>query len=177
MQYTQMFKEKMICRMSGPDAISAGALSREVNVAQSTLSGWLRNAGKDPTDIESISMSTDKKNKRPHDWTAKEKLNAVIESGRLDDEKLGAFLRENGLHETHLEQWRIQMLEGLNGRQSMSSKNRAKTSDTKKIQYLERELKRKESALAEAAALLILKKKVQQIWGDEDGNTTQRNGK
>ena len=124
-----------------------------------------------------ISMSTDKKNKRPQDWTAREKLTAVIESGGLDDEKLGAFLRENGLHETHLEQWRIQMLEGLNGRQPMSSKNRAKTSDTKKIQYLERELKRKELALAEAAALLILKKKVREIWGDEDGNTAQRKGK
>ena len=174
MQYTQMFKDRMICRMSGPDAISAGALSREVNVAQSTLSSWLRKAGVGSTDIEDISMSTDKKNKRPQDWTAKEKLDAVIESGRLDNERLGAFLRENGLHETHLEQWRIQMLEGLNGRQSLSSKNKAKTSDIKKIQHLERELKRKESALAEAVALLILKKKVQEIWGD--ANTAQRNG-
>ena len=94
----------------------------------------------------------------------------------LDDEQLGAFLREKGLHQTHLEQWRSQMLDGLqNG--AAKKRSRQKNSDAKRIRSLEKELRRKDKALAETAALLVLKKKVQEIWGDEDDPTTGSNGK
>ena len=52
--------------------------------------------------------------KRPQDWNAEEKLAAVLEAAAMPDEELGAFLRRKGLHETHLKQWREQMLNGLN---------------------------------------------------------------
>lgn len=176
MIYPEIFKEKMIRRMTGPDAISASALSRETNVAQSTLSKWLSNASYKPDDTGVLAMNSDKKSKRPQDWTAGEKLNAVLDSARLDEESLGSFLRENGLHETHLEQWRMQMLEGLSAKQDRHLKKKSST-DAKKVKFLERELKRKDAALAETAALLVLKKKVQQIWGVEDENTAQRSEK
>jgi len=47
MQYPDMFKNAMIQKMTGPDAISATALSKQINVPQSTLSKWLRMAGVD----------------------------------------------------------------------------------------------------------------------------------
>ena len=94
----------------------------------------------------------------------------------LDDEQLGPFLRKKGLHQTHLEQWRSQMLNGLqNGAGKKSSKQ--KNAEVKRIRVLEKELRRKDKALAETAALLVLKKKVQQIWGDEDDPTAGSNGK
>jgi len=43
--------------------------------------------------------------------------------------------------------------------------------ETQRIQALERELRRKDAALAETAALLVLKKKVRAIWGDADDTT------
>lgn len=99
-----------------------------------------------------------------------------MEAAALDEEQLGAFLREKGLHLTHLEQWRMQMLDGL---QNGSSKKRirGKKDDTKRIRALEKELRRKDKALAETAVLLVLKKKVQEIWGDEDDPTAGSNGK
>lgn len=114
--------------------------------------------------------------KRPEDWSPEEKLKAVLEAASLSDEELGAFLRSQGLHETHLQQWRLQMLGGL-GKVPATKKPKRSVADTKRIRSLEKELKRKDKALAETAALLVLKKKVQEIWGDEDDNTAPGNGK
>jgi transposase-like protein len=115
-------------------------------------------------------------NTPPKDWTPEEKLKAVLESASLSDEELGAFLRRNGLHETHLQQWRIQMLQGL-GKPVSAPKGKTAPAQAKEIRNLEKELRRKDKALAETAALLVLKKKVQQIWGDEDDDTAGKNGK
>jgi transposase len=177
-----MFKNTMIQKMTGPDAISATALSKQVDVPQSTLSKWLRMAGVGPSyafpnnSYEYSKMAKITDSKRPNDWSAEDKLKVVMEACSLDDEQLGAFLRSKGLHQTHLDQWRSQMLNALqNG--SSKKKSRRKSVDAKRIRALEKELNRKDKALAETAALLVLKKKVQEIWGDEDDPTAGSNGK
>ena len=114
--------------------------------------------------------------KRPQDWSAQEKLQVVLEASSLPSEELGAFLRSKGLHESHLEQWRSQMLNGLHGKTS-PKKAAKKNGQSKEVKELKRELARKDKALAEAAALLVLKKKAQAIWGDEDEDTPGKNGK
>jgi transposase-like protein len=182
MQYTDMFKNAMIQKMTGPGAMSASALSKQVEVPQSTLSKWLRKAGFDSSygfpqnAYEHNKMTKLKGPKRPNDWSAEEKLKVVMEAAGLDDEQLGELLRKKGLHLTHLEQWRLQMLDGL--QTGFSKKTaRQKQADAKRIRALEKELRRKDKALAETAALLVLKKKVQEIWGDEDDPTAGSNGK
>ena len=113
--------------------------------------------------------------RRPQDWTAEEKLTVVIEAASLPDEELGAFLRERGLHQANLKQWRREMIEGLAEPKARSSSK--PSAETRRIRELERELTRKEKALAEAAALLILKKKAQALWGDEDDTTAPKKGR
>jgi len=182
MQYPVMFKNAMIQKMTGPGAISATALSELVNVSQATLSKWLRMAGVDPAHAfpnnghEYTKMAKITDPKRPIDWSPEEKLKVVMEAATLDDAHLGEFLRKKGLHQTHLEQWRLQMLNGL---QSGFSKKNAKKmkADAKRIRSLEKDLNRKDKALAETAALLVLKKKVREIWGDADDPTARSNGK
>ena len=182
MHYTDMFKNTMIQKMTGPAAISATALSKQVDVPQSTLSKWLRMAGVDPSYIfpnntnEYTKMAKITYPKRPNDWSAEDKLKVVMEASSLDDEQLGAFLRSKGLHQTHLDQWRLLMLNGLQNAPSKKKSGR-KNVDAKRIRSLEKELNRKDKALAETAALLVLKKKVQEIWGDEDNPTAGSNGK
>lgn len=114
--------------------------------------------------------------KRPEDWSPEEKLKAVIDAASFTDDQLGAFLRSKGVHETHLQQWRLQMLNSLGG-VIADKKPKRSSSDTQRIRSLENELKRKEKALAETAALLVLKKKALEIWGDEDDSTRSRSGK
>jgi transposase len=180
MQYPDMFKNAMVQKMTGPDALSASALSKQTDVSQPTLSKWLRMAGVVSTygdsAYEYTKMAKIRNPKRPTDWSAEEKLKVVMEAVLLDQEQLGAFLRQKGLHQIHLEQWRLQMLEGL--QEGASKKQRIqKKADTNRIRSLEKELHRKDKALAETAALLVLKKKVREIWGDEEDPTAGSNGR
>jgi transposase len=181
MPYSEMFKRKMVQKLTGPNAISALALSKQVDVPQTTLSKWLRNAGiATPFSFsgkpnETVQMRSPVTKKRPNDWSPEEKLKAVLDAASLSDDQLGDFLRRKGLHETNLQQWRIQMLDGLG--KLPKSKTKTGANDVKQIRELEKELRRKDKALAETAALLVLKKKVQEIWGDEDGDTPGKKGK
>ncbi len=112
--------------------------------------------------------------KRPQDWTAEEKLQAVIEAVGLPEAELGEFLRRQGLHEAQLQQWRDGVLAGLEQHPKRGSKK--SSPEARRVRELERELARKDKALAEAAALLILKKKAQAIWGDEADDTSPKSG-
>ena len=176
--YPEVFKEKMVLRMSGPERISATALSEEVGVSQSSLSRWLREASGNGSGAKKMSEETKKKvSRRPEEWTAAEKLEAVLEASSLSDEELGAYLRRTGLHSTHLEQWSRRVREAaMEALQSKRLRKKASI-EAKRVKKLERELRRKEKALAETAALLVLKKKAAAIWGDEDDSTEPKNEK
>ena len=106
-------------------------------------------------------------------WTGAEKLRVVTEARGLSGSALGAFLRREGLHEAQLVAWReaAEAALGAPGRLRPGS-----SPDEKRIQALERDLRRKDQALAETAALLVLKKKVHAIWGGEDDTTDPRSG-
>lgn len=110
--------------------------------------------------------------RRPEDWTAQERLRVVLEASRLGAEELGELLRREGLHEETLEEWRSAALEAL-----QPNRPAKPGGDKKKIRDLEREVARKDKALAETAALLVLQKKVRAIWGDEDDDTIEGNEK
>jgi len=114
--------------------------------------------------------------KSPRDWTPEEKLQAVLEASQLSEDDLGAYLRKKGLHESNLKQWRQEMIGALQNKAS-GKKISANSTEAKRIRQLERELVRKDKALAETAALLVLKKKAQAIWGDEDDSIPRKNAK
>lgn len=177
-EYSEGFKSKMVQRMVGPRGKTATALASEVGIPQPTLSRWLRGAqatvavmSKVPPQVTVASVEPPAKApKRPEDWSAEERLRAVVESSRLGEDELGAFLRREGLHEATLRQWRTSALEGL-------GPQRSGRTEQKRVQELEKELRRKDKALAEAAALLVLQKKVRAIWGDGDDDTEGKNEK
>ena len=162
--YSEAFKSKMVQRMLGPQARSAISLSGETGISQSSLSKWLREAKVRPMADE---RKPPKKEKRPEDWTAAEKLSAVMDASRLSDAELGEFLRRNGLHEAQLTQWRQAALEALGA----GTKPSRAPAESRRVRELEKEVQRKDKALAEAAALLVLQKKVRAIWGDGDDDT------
>jgi transposase len=104
--------------------------------------------------------------RRPQDWSPDEKIAVVMESLKLEEAQLGGLLRRRGLHKATLDEWREAMLRGgkaeLAGRQE-----KATGAEARRVK--ERELHRKDKALAEAAALLVLQKKVRALLeGVED---------
>lgn len=149
MSYTKEFKEEMVKRMLGPNAQSATSLSRDVGVSIPTLIRWRKKA----CTIEN--MPSKKNTKRVQDWTANERMRAVIETDGLSEDELGAYLRENGLHAKTLNLWRDAMRQSLQG----SSENQELRDTKREVRQLRRELHRKDKALAETTALLVLKKK------------------
>lgn len=170
----------MVERLSGPYAPSATQLADETGVSQATLSRWLKAAG---TVAPKMARRDKQKQepptsaKRPQDWTAEEKVALVLEAAAVPETELGAFLRRKGVHEAQLAEWRQQVTQsavaGLRGPSKRDRK--AANVEARRVRELERELKRKEKALAEAAALLVLKKKAQAIWGDADDDTDPEN--
>lgn len=156
--FSEAFKNKMVQRLTGKDAISARQLGKEIGVPQTTLSHWLERARSLPR------VAPSKKSKT---WSVAEKIQVLAEAADLTGEQLSALLERRGLRLAELEQWRLALDE-----EGSSSK-----AITNRIRGLERELARKEKALAEAAALLILKKKLHDAFGDEDDDTDEGNEK
>jgi len=105
--------------------------------------------------------------KRPQDWNGDEKLTLLIACGTLDEAGVSEVCREKGIYPYHLEQWRSELTEGLSGDSEINS--HAETKHLKnENKELRKALRRKEKALAEAAALLILQKKVSAVWDDSE---------
>jgi len=175
--YTDSFKAKMVQRLSPPNAVTAMSLSKEVGVSQSQLSRWLRTARK------VVSMTKDRPSDRVVQASGKmrsasEKLRIVMAAAALGPDELGALLRREGVHEAELEQWRAAVLEGAQqALEGSSARPSARAGEGKRIKELERELRRKDKALAEAAALLVLQKKFHTYLEERDRDTDEENEK
>ena len=172
--YSDAFRNDIIRKLNSPRPPSARELAARTGVHQTTLSRWQREGA---TLRAAMSQSDDDKDhakpqfqRRPQDFPAEQKLRIVQQAATLQDSELGAFLRREGLHEADLAEWREQAnaaaLAALGG-------PRQRTIEQKRVRKLESELRRKEKALAEAAALLVLAKKARALWQeDEDDETT-----
>lgn len=173
MIYTDSFKAKMVQRLSAPNAITAMSLSKEVGVSQSQLSRWLRTArtvnpmvkGEPSERVVQVAGGA---------RSAAEKLRIVMAAAALGPEELGAFLRREGVHEAELEQWRTTAQAALEGE---AARPFARSGDGRRIKELERELRRKDKALAETAALLVLQKKFHAYLEERDKDTDEENEK
>jgi hypothetical protein len=158
----------MVSKLVGPNAMSATQLGKETGLHQATLSRWLKEASTlERKMARKKPPPTQQPSKQPQEWTPEEKLAIMLEASALSEGELGVYLRSKGIHAAVLEEWRRQALAGIRGTERASKLQ----VDSRKVRELERELRRKEKALAEAAALLVLKKKAQEIWGAEDDDT------
>lgn len=148
------FKQKMVARLIGKDAVSARQLALETGLRQQTLSRWLREAS-------SLPIMPAKRPRR--DWSIEEKIRILAKASTLMGAELMDFLKGEGVLQAEYERWRL----------ALGEEGRASVATMKRIRTLERELARKEKALAEAAALLVLKKKLQALEEDEDDDTDE----
>lgn len=148
--FSVAFKQKMVQRLTGKNAVSAIQLSRETGVRQQNLSRWLQEARSLPR------VGPDPLNQRC--WSIEQKARVVAEAASLTGEQLRAYLDQAGVQLVEFERWRI----------ALQEEGRSSSATSKRIRQLERELARKEKALAEAAALLVLKKTIAKMHPDED---------
>lgn len=164
MPYSENFKRKMISKMTGPGARSATSLSKEVGVSQGALSRWLRQA--------KVGPMSKKGHERRRRWPPSEKIRVVMEAAAAGEAGLGELLRREGLHEADLERFREEVLQAAAKGFESERPKRGLSPEERELRAVKKELSRKEKALAEAAALLVLRGKVQAfLAADGEGDT------
>lgn len=160
-RYSDDFKEQVVRKMMPPNAQSVAQVHRDTGISEPTLYAW-RNRYR----AEGCVVPADPSN--PENWNGEAKLAVVIETAAMNAQQLSEYCRSKGLYPEQIQRWRDAAVAGAGGAAPMSaSEQRALKTQRKKTRQLERELKRKDKALAEAAALLVLQKKAQAIWGDD----------
>jgi transposase len=153
--YSIAFKQKMVERLTGKNAVNSSQLAREIGVRQQNLSRWLHEARSLPL----VASNTPK----VRVWTVEQKAQVIADASKLSGEQLTSYLEREGIKLADFERWRIALEE--DGQGSIAT--------TKRIRKLERELARKEKALAEAAVLLVLKKTIDNYYKEEDDDTDE----
>jgi transposase len=151
--YSIAFKQKMVERLTGKHAVNSSQLAREMGVRQQNLSRWLQEARSLPL----VASNTPKSRV----WTVEQKAQVIADASKLGGEQLTSYLEREGIKLADFERWRISLEE--DGQGSIAT--------TKYIRKLERDLARKEKALAEAAVLLVLKKTIDSYYKEEDDDT------
>lgn len=164
MAYSTDVKESIMKMLYSPNAPSLRTISRDFGVPKSTIQIWMKQAGM----MSSRQINSHDKDKY---WSPQIKLEAVMKSMSLNEEDYGEFLRRNGLYSSLVTQWKEKILESLvnvNARKNENENIKMDVSKSSEYRNLQKELQRKEKALAEITSLLVLKKKADLLWADEE---------
>lgn len=137
-------------------------IARESGITEQTLYTWRR-------ELKGQGVPVPGDGKNAEDWTSEDKFAVVLETASLNAAELAEYCRRKGLFAEQIAAWReVCSSANANATQQARGLREQSKDDKKRIRQLEKELNRKEKALAEAAALLILRKKAQAIWGDKE---------
>ena len=158
-QYSDAFIEQALIKVYSRGDRTIESVANEVNVGYQTLKNWVKRKS-----LDDVTASAAKE-KRPQDWRRDEQLAALMETHGLSEEALQAWCRERGIFPHHLDSWK----------NAFCTQEPAPVTDGRDLRILrgqnedlKKELNRKEKALAEAAALLVLQKKFRALWDNEE---------
>ena len=156
--YSPERKEAILRKVLPPQSRPVGEVANEEDIPYSTLYTWMKkiqNSGVTMSNLTSL--------------TAEKKLAIIIETGTLAESELAAYCRKNGLYPDQIKTWKSEFVQGVQTKKvSRKASVKESQADKKEIKALKKELRRKEKALAETAALLVLRKKLNALYGLED---------
>jgi len=162
MKYSPERREAILAKLEAPHNRTVNDVAAEEGLSAATLYNWRKQARRTGRLLPNASPTTE-------GWSSQQKFNAVLETAALTEEELAEYCRRRGLYPEQIRRWRASC-ERANDQSDRAAERQSESTkaERKRIRELERELRRKEAALAETAALLVLRKKVQAIWGDEE---------
>jgi transposase len=149
-RYGQTFKDRAVARLLPPESAAVELVAREVGISPGTLQRWREEVQSRPA--------------LGRAWTAAARLEAVVTTAALPEAGKSAWCREQGIYPAELAKWCASAAAALCDPQDARASPQATRKDRTRIKELERELLRKDRALAETAALLVLSKKVTAIF-------------
>ena len=153
-------KQSILKKMMSSHPPSIAELSREENVSEQTLYNW-RNT------LRFEGRPTPEHDRTAENWSAHTKFAIIVETAALNESGLAQYCRSKGLYPEQVKAWRETAIDSQDTAQKQAEQGReTRREDKKQIKKLEREILRKDRALAEAAALLVLQKKMRALWNE-----------
>ena len=163
MNYSQELKDAMLRRMLPPNNESISVISREEGISEQTLRNWRDKAREQGYAVPGTDAL-------PDDWSTQDKFLIVVETAGMNETDLAEYARKKGLYVEQIAAWRDACMNANGGiAQEAARLNKELKESERKRKQLEKELSRKEKALAETAALLVLRKKADAVWGEPEG--------
>ena len=153
--YSDEFKAKIIARLLPPNNEYVPGVAKETGIPKDTLYAWRIKHRRGNQVVEPGQAGT---------MTSAQKFDIVLETAGMNEAELSEYCRRKGLYPEQISAWR-ETFRSANTRASVRNEREKNRQLSKENKQLKAELRRKEKALAEAAALLVLKKKAQTIWG------------
>ena len=162
MNYSKEFKDSILRRMLPPNNESITKISREEGLSEQTLRNWRNAARKSGYAVPGTDALSD-------DWSTQDKFLIVVETSSMSETELAEYARKKGLYVEQIKAWKDACINANGGVAKEAARlNKELKNSIRETKKLEKELARKEKALAEAAALLVLRKKADAIWGDPE---------
>jgi len=159
--YSTERKQAILNKFLPPHNRSVASVAREEGVAEQTLYNWRKQAREQGQPVP------DKKS-TPDQWSHETKFAVVVETAALSESEIGEYCRIKGLYPEQIKQWKQQCLQGFQSNEQQAKELKQQTKkDKAEIKSLKKDLRFKEKALAETAALLVLRKKLKAFYGEE----------
>jgi hypothetical protein len=157
--YSPERRAAVLKKLKPPNAIPLRQLAQEEGISEATLHSWRREACSQGRLLPDADAG-------PEGWTSRDKFAAVIETAAMNAADLAAYCRQRGLYSEQIGAWRAACEQANDWERASSQRlGQATKEEKQRVKVLERDLARKK-ALAEAAALLVLRKNAAAIWGD-----------
>lgn len=162
MKYSAERREAVLKKMLPPNTKTIREIAKEEGITESTLYNWRTQASAEGRLLPDGAIT-------PEDWSSRDKFNAVRETAAMNESDLAKYCRSRGLYPEQIRSWRLGCEQANNGVEANANElSQALKQEQQNSKRLARDLALKEKALAETAALLVLRKKAQAIWGESE---------
>jgi len=159
-QYSEERKQAVLKRMMPPENTPVSVLVEETGISDVTLYHWRKQA-------RSRGLVVPGDGRNPEKWSPEDKFAVVLETAAMNEAELAEYCRKKGLFAEQIAEWKEACIQGnLSAAEHAKAARDHARSARKEIKDLKRDLRKKEKALAETAALLVLRKKMNAIWGE-----------
>lgn len=161
-RYSEERKSSVLKKLLPPHNRAVPEVAKEEGISDQSLYNWLKQARNKGLVVPGKKCKSER-------WSAQAKLAAVIETASMTELELGEYCRNKGLFSEQIANWKAACLQGAETAVEQDKEKQLETKkDKKRIKELEKELRRKEKALAETAALLVLRKKLNALWEESE---------
>ena len=161
-RYSEERRSAVMRKLLPPNNRTVRDVSEEEGISEATLYNWRNQAREQGVAVPGNKKTTE-------EWSAEAKFAVVVETASLSESALSEYCRSKGLYPEQVKAWRQACVEGNAQAADRRDQERTESRQTKKrIKELERELRRKDKALAETTALLVLQKKLDALWGESE---------